>query len=172
MNAFEEGRQKLIPAVLVYVKSVDEQVLMLHRNAKPGDYHLGKWNGLGGKMEPGESPLAAAQRELLEESGLDLPPGCFTPLGSVLFPNFKPQKREDWIVYIWVALLSKRAGDVSLAPCSEGTLSWVPAPELLSLNLWEGDRHFIPYVTQEQPFQGTIWYEGERALKHEISLLT
>ena len=42
---------------------------MLRRERPP---HRGLWNGLGGKIEPGEPPLRAVRREVLEESGLDL----------------------------------------------------------------------------------------------------
>ena len=46
--------------------------LMIYRNKKQNDYHEGKWNGLGGKFEPGESPEECAIREIEEESGLGL----------------------------------------------------------------------------------------------------
>ena len=45
----------MILATLCYVKQ-DGRTLMVHRNKKPDDMHAGKWNGLGGKFEPGESP--------------------------------------------------------------------------------------------------------------------
>lgn len=159
-NPFETGERKAIPAVLVYVRHRDE-VLMVHRNAadRPGDYHAGRWNGLGGKLEPDESPLEAARREVREESGLDLPEDVFTALGSVTFPNFKAHKNEDWNVWVFVA----RASDTHrAAPVRgpEGDLHWVPAAELLGLNLWPGDRHFVPLVLEERPFFATIWYRG------------
>ena len=98
MNAFEAGTRKVIPAVLIYLRRGDS-VLMLHRNARDAsaDFHSGKWNGLGGKCDPDESPLETAKRELQEESGLDLPLESFHSLGVVQFPNFKPKKHEDWI---------------------------------------------------------------------------
>ena len=61
----------------------------------------GKWNGLGGKCEPDESPLEAAIREFKEESGLVLEPGAVKPLGVLQFPNFKPAKHEDWMVFVF-----------------------------------------------------------------------
>ena len=56
-------------ATLCYIKR-DDQTLMLHRIKKANDMHEGKWNGLGGKFEPGETPEACAIREIYEESGL------------------------------------------------------------------------------------------------------
>src|SRR5690606_30225437 len=48
-----------IVATLGYVLSPDgEHCLMVHRNARPGDNHLGKYNGLGGKIEPDEDVMA------------------------------------------------------------------------------------------------------------------
>src|SRR5438105_13761730 len=99
MNAYESGQRKAIPAVLVYPRCGSE-LLMLHRNtARKEDFHAGKWNGLGGKCEPDESPVEAARRELLEESGLEAGLADLKALGVLQFPNFKPQKAEDWIVF-------------------------------------------------------------------------
>ena len=42
-----------ILATLGYVLSPDgKRVLMIHRNTRPDDQHWGKYNGLGGKIEP------------------------------------------------------------------------------------------------------------------------
>ena len=60
-----------IMATLGYVLSPDaKRVLMIHRNARPGDLHLGKYNGLGGKMERQEDVGACMKREILEEAGI------------------------------------------------------------------------------------------------------
>ena len=142
---------------------------MLHRNAadRPGDYHAGKWNGLGGKLEPDESPLEAAVREVREESGLDLPPAAFRALGSVTFPNFKPHKGEDWNVWVFMARVSD-AHRATPVQGPEGSLHWVPAADVLKLNLWAGDRHFVPHVLDEKTFFGTLWYRGQEVERHWI----
>jgi 8-oxo-dGTP pyrophosphatase MutT (NUDIX family) len=59
---------KIIEASLVYLFR-DDKCLMLHRIKKENDLHKGKWNGLGGKSEPCESPEECALREIKEESG-------------------------------------------------------------------------------------------------------
>ena len=52
--------------------------LMLHRTKKEQDENAGKWVGVGGKFEPGESPDACLVREVREETGLALQSWHFT----------------------------------------------------------------------------------------------
>ena len=117
MNPFESGERKLIPAVLVYLR-YEGKVLMLHRDAPDRsaktDHHYGKWNGLGGKLELSESPHEAAVREIQEESGVLLEQKQLSPCGVLQFPNFKPKKSEDWLVYAYCAEITseqKKPGD-------------------------------------------------------------
>jgi len=200
MNPFESGIRKVIPAVLVYGR-LEDRVLMIHRHPylnqsgdldqapnQNGDFHHGKWNGLGGKCELNESPLDAACREFQEESGVVVPPERFRSLGVLQFPNFKPHKQEDWIVFIFTVQLSvsdltPALGSVFLTlsepstsspgvvVSNEGTLHWIAAQDLQSLNLWPGDRHFIPYILRSEPFVGTIWYDHLEVSKHWIQSL-
>ena len=58
-------------ATLCYVRQ-GGRTLMIHRVGRADDIHLGKWNGLGGKFEAGESPEQCVTREVLEESGLQI----------------------------------------------------------------------------------------------------
>ena len=48
----------------------DGKYLMLHRVKKDNDENTGKWIGVGGKFEEGESPEECAAREIYEETGL------------------------------------------------------------------------------------------------------
>ena len=47
-----------------------EEYLMLYRNKKKNDLNAGKWVGVGGKFEEGESPEECLFREVREETGL------------------------------------------------------------------------------------------------------
>src|SRR3954447_18904102 len=76
-------------ATLCYVRDgvgKKGRTLMLHRIKKANDMHAGKWNGLGGKVEGGESPEECALREVWEESGLRM----INPVlrGVITFPQF------------------------------------------------------------------------------------
>ncbi len=169
--------QNVVPAVLVYIFSGDE-VLMLHRNTRPGDYHAGKYNGLGGKLEPRESPHEAAVREVKEEAGLILALDQFQTRGVLHFPEFKPSKAnpkiyEDWTVFVFtVELLSKPV----LAPFAtgllEGTLEWVQREKILSLPLWPGDPLFLKNILEGQNILGTVWYDGNgQVKKHHVEVM-
>lgn len=168
MSAFETGERKAIPAVLIYAFRAG-RVLMLHRNAreKAVDYHSGKWNGLGGKLEADESALEGARREFREESGIELPEIAFRILGILHFPNFKAHKKEDWIVTVFRAEFPREV-ELPETRIGEGELAWIPEEDLLSLPLWPGDRHFLPWVREDRPFYGTLWYEGETVARAEI----
>lgn len=169
-NPFETGSRKVIPAVLVYIQK-ENHFLMIHRNSKrsdpdKGDYHQGKWNGLGGKCEADESPLEAAIREVKEESGLDLSAAQYRALGVIQFPNFKAHKSEDWIVFVFTVKLPEPDAQSHFRTNPEGDLHWIPKKDLESLNLWPGDHYFISYVIENTPFMGTLWYQEGKVVKH------
>ena len=166
-NAFQSGARKVIPAVLIYARR-GTRLLMIHKTTDKDSWHTGKWNGLGGKCELDESPLEAARREFQEEAGVDLPEGAFKPLGVLQFPNFKPQRQEDWMVFVFQAHFP--AGEAQKS-CDEGELHWVEMSKLPGLPLWEGDKEFLPWVAESRPFIGTFWYEGKRLARHWLTPL-
>ena len=148
-------------ATLVYVRDGD-RTLMLHRNARPDDVHFGKWNGLGGKLEPGESPDACMRREVLEESGLTVERAELK--GVLTFPDF--DGRHDW--YAFVYLVTRASGALGADP-PEGSLRWVPTAEVPGLPLWEGDRVFLPWLDRPGVFSAVFRYVAGRLVDHEVS---
>ena len=155
MNA---PRAKTIAATLCYVRS-GGRTLMLHRNKKEGDVHLGKWNGLGGKMDPGESPEDCVVREVREESGLTVFDARLR--GVLTFPAFRDG--EDWLVFAYTA--TRFDGEVG--ECAEGTLEWIEDAKILSLPLWEGDRVFLPWLSQDRFFSAKFTYRDGRLVGHD-----
>lgn len=151
---------------------------MIFRNSKPGDFHQGKWNGLGGKLEADESAIEAAQRELFEESGLDLGLEQFRALGTVHFPNFKAHRCEDWLVTLFsvsldgVVLDHAQKAVVESFPkkMAEGELHWIEEDQVLSLNLWPGDALFLPAFLEGKFQTGAIWYKDGAVVKSWFQL--
>jgi 8-oxo-dGTP diphosphatase len=146
-------------ATLVYVKRPG-QTLMIHRVKKANDMHAGKWNGLGGKFEPGETPEACAIREIYEESGLRIEQPEWR--GLLTFPGFRAG--EDWYAFVFVA----RHFSGTLIDSSEGVLAWIDDDKLLDLPLWEGDRIFIPWLDGNRFFSAKFVYVDGQYVDHDV----
>jgi 8-oxo-dGTP diphosphatase len=150
-----------IIGTLGYVMSPDgTRVLLIHRNARADDAHLGKYNGLGGKMQSDEDVVACMRREIREEAGIECTQ--LTLRGTVSWPGFGPQG-EDWLGFIFRI---DRFEGTPHERNAEGELSWVEVKDLPRLPMWEGDRHFLPLVFDVDPraFHGVMPYEGGRAV--------
>ncbi|CAN5204164.1 8-oxo-dGTP diphosphatase [soil metagenome] len=157
-----------ILATLGYVFSPDRRrVLMVHRTARPEDTHLGKYNGLGGKLEAGEDIVAGMCRELHEEAGIV--PVDIHLAGTVSWPGFGKQG-EDWFGFLFRIL--SYTGTPPAANV-EGTLEWIPVEKVLQLPLWDGDRHFLPMILDlaSPPFHGVMPYANGLPLDWRFSRL-
>jgi 8-oxo-dGTP diphosphatase len=155
-----------IVATLGYVLSPDgRSVLLIHRNARQDDQHLGKYNGLGGKMEPGEDVAACMRREIREEAGIE----CVDMRlrGTLNWPGFG-KNGEDWLGFVFVI---DRYTGTCLESNPEGTLAWVPLDALDTVPMWEGDRHFLPMVfdADPRPFHGVMPYEQGRLVSWSVT---
>ncbi len=168
-----DRHRRLVPyspilATLGYVLSRDRRrVLMVHRIARPGDPHLGKYNGLGGKLERGEAVADGMRRELREEAGLEIL--AMRLRGTLNWPGFG-RAGEDWFGFVFV--IDDWRGDVPAAN-AEGSLEWIEIDRVLDLPLWEGDRHFLPLVfdADPRPFHGVMPYRDGRVLDWHVTRL-
>jgi 8-oxo-dGTP diphosphatase len=157
-----------IVGTLGYVFSPDRRrVLLIHRNRRPDDAHLGKYNGLGGKLHADEDVVACMRREIREEAGLE----CtrLDLAGTISWPGFG-KNGEDWLGFVF------RIFEFSGTPLTEnpeGTLEWVEVERVATLPLWEGDRHFLPLVFDpaHPQFHGVMPYENGRPVSWSFSVL-
>ncbi|MCZ2341651.1 MAG: 8-oxo-dGTP diphosphatase [Bacteroidales bacterium] len=157
-----------ILATLGYVFSPDGgAVLMVHRIARPDDPHYGKFNGLGGKLERDEDIVSGMRREIREEAGIDCT--VLSLCGTVSWPGFGKQG-EDWFGFIF-RITGWQGEPRPTSP--EGPLVWVPREQVMSLQLWDGDRYFLPAVLDDhaRPFHGVMPYENGRPLGWSVSTL-
>lgn len=131
----------------------DGKWLMLHRTKKENDENAGKWIGVGGKFEDGESPDDCVIREVREETALEL-------------DGFKFRGIVTFISDIWEdSLMFLYTSDVfhgEMKECDEGTLKWIAEEDVKSLRLWEGDRIFIDLLLEDHPFFSLkLCYKGD-----------
>ena len=119
-------------------------LLMLHRVKKAADENAGKWVGVGGTFEEGESPEECMLREVREETGLTLRSWRYRAV--VTFVS------DEWGTE-YMHLFTAESGEGEPRPCAEGIFAWKTREEVLtSLPTWEGDRIFLRLVFEDRPF--------------------
>lgn len=126
-------------AVLCVLRS--ERGLLLLRRTK--DPHIGKYIPIGGKIEPFETPLRAAIREVAEETGLHLE----APRMAGIMTETSPTS-FNWINYVFTCDVEP----VDPPTCEEGVLEWVPDSRRPSLPAPTTDRFIYDCVARSQFF--------------------
>lgn len=125
---------------------VSGNTLSLIKKNKP-EWQKGKLNGLGGKIEEGETSQEAMQREFREEAGLDIPASSWKHRITL--------KGKDFCVHFFVAFewhLDKSYSEYMVTSnCSEGEIAYYPfstihaQPDLIPNLRW-----IIPFCLQTQ----------------------
>lgn len=146
----------MIETTLCYLEK-DDMYLMINKNKRKEDLNKGKWLGLGGHFEENETPYQCVIREIKEESGLDI----YEPVlrGKIYFINTDYQE----LMYLFTA--SSFEGE--LVESDEGTLSWIKKDQILSLNIWEGDKVFLELLMKEEYFEIKLFYINDRFVRWE-----
>lgn len=135
------------------------QLLLIHKKRGIG---AGKINGPGGKVDPGESPLAAAIRETQEEIGV-------TPLrpelrGDLRF-HFSDGKNLHCLIF-----LSEDYEGIPVET-AEAIPQWFPVESLPYGEMWGDDREWLPLLLAGKRFRGTVKVHGEESGEHEIAVI-
>ena len=123
----------------------DDKYLMMHRISKKNDINKDKWIGVGGHFEDNESPEECIQREILEETGYDIPLDALEYRAIITFISDKGD-------YELMSLFTAKAPDWEPRECSEGRLEWVEKDKVFDLNLWEGDKIFFKLLKESRDF--------------------
>ena len=133
-------RYTVIPRVLVFLTR-DDEVLLL-RGAPDKKLWAGKYNGLGGHIEPGETPYQAAVREVYEEAGLAVEA---LALRAVIHVTLAAAPGVLFFVFTGTV----PSGE--LRPSTEGAPVWVARPEISTLPLVEDLPELLPRVLEPGP---------------------
>ncbi len=135
----------------------DGQLLLIRKKRGIG---AGKINGPGGKVDPGEAPLAAAIREVQEEVGV-------TPLDPVLHGELHFHFADGLNLHCMIYLADRFSGEPH--ETDEAVPLWFPVDALPYEEMWADDRHWLPMLLARQHFTGTVEVDGEKVTKHSFS---
>lgn len=150
----------MLNSTLCYLERGDEY-LMLHRVKKKDDLNRGKWIGVGGKCEEGESPEDCVLRETLEETGLTLMDYRYRGLVTFVSDQAPTEYMHLFTAAAWT-------GDP--VSCGEGELAWIKKAELRALPMWEGDRLFLDLLEEGGPFFSLkLQYRGEKLVSARLN---
>lgn len=146
------------PAVLLFVIK-DEKVLLIHKKRGLG---AGKINAPGGRIDPGETSLQAAIREVEEEV-------VVTPIGVEYCGELAFQFVDGLSLHVEVF----RADDCIGEPqeTNEALPLWAPIDEIPFDKMWADDREWIPLMLARKKFKGKFLFDGDKMLGQEIELL-
>jgi 8-oxo-dGTP diphosphatase len=146
------------PATLVFVVEQD-QILLIRKKRGLG---LGKVNGPGGKLDPGEDAVTCARRECEEELGIRV--GELDCMGEHKF-----QFVDGYSIHCWVFRTFSYEGEA--IETDEAVPLWTALDEIPYDEMWEDDRLWLPLLIQGQRFSARWVFDDDRMLDHEICLV-
>lgn len=136
-------RKVVVAAVLVDSLAAPKMLLAGRRSAP--EELVGQWEFPGGKLEPGEDPVAGLRRELREELGIEVTVG--EALCGPRDGGWDITDRHR--MYLWFAQLS--AG-VPQPLADHDELRWLSPPDFLSVPWLTGDLPIVDALIRDPRF--------------------
>ncbi|MFA6995462.1 MAG: 8-oxo-dGTP diphosphatase [Patescibacteria group bacterium] len=118
---------------------------------KKRGFGVGKWNGLGGKVEANETIEEAARREVQEEAGIEV--GNLNQLGILDF-EFSGDP-EDWQVHIF------KSDNFTGEPTESEEMKpqWFNIGDIPYNEMWPDDKYWLPLFLNGKKFKGKFIFD-------------
>jgi 8-oxo-dGTP diphosphatase len=130
------------------------QVLLIHKKRGLG---AGKINAPGGRIEPGETPLEAAVREVREEL-------CVEAVHVRRCGELSFQFVDGLGLHCTVFRAEDCIGEATETP--EAIPLWVPVNQIPYEKMWRDDPLWVPLMLARVPFRGRFLFDGDAMLDH------
>lgn len=135
------------------------EVLLIKKKRGLGQ---GKVNGPGGRIDPGETPLQCAIREVQEEL-------CVTPTDL----SFSGRLDFQFVDGLALRCHVFRADGCDGTACEtdEAVPMWTPVEQIPFERMWQDDRLWIPLMLDRTLFEGRFLFDDDAMLGYEIDQL-
>jgi 8-oxo-dGTP diphosphatase len=135
------------------------EILLMHKKRGLG---AGKVNGPGGRIEPGETPLACAIRETREEL-------CVSPVGVRQQGELRFQFVDGLSIHGTVFRAEGCAGEPR--ETDEARPFWSPVDGIPYARMWADDALWLPHLLARREFRGRFLLDGDQLLDHAVELV-
>jgi len=148
-------------ATLCLLLKNDEILLAMKKRG----FGVGKWNGVGGKVEEGESIKSAAIRELSEEIGVVAAEDNLEEVGDI---KFYFTDKPEWAQHMHVFVV--RNWEEEPTESEEMRPQWYKLREIPYDSMWADDKHWLPLVLAGKKVEGEFYFneDGSEFDKFEV----
>lgn len=139
----------------------DNQILLAMKKRGFGE---GKWNGVGGKADPGESAQAAAIRECSEEIGV-------RPINPRMVGSIKFYEKTDpsFGHHAHIFLAEKWEGKP--LETEEMRPQWFAIQAIPYNDMWVDDPHWLPLMLDGKLFEASFTLDGDELVSHDVKIV-
>ncbi|WP_422449376.1 MULTISPECIES: 8-oxo-dGTP diphosphatase [unclassified Endozoicomonas] len=145
------------PATLTFVIK-DGQILLIRKKRGLG---AGKINGPGGRLEPGESLLECAIREVQEEL-------CITPVNPEFCGESCFQFTDGYSMHVHTYVARDFTG--SPTETDEAIPLWFSLDQIPYEEMWADDIIWLPEMLKGNRFKGRYLFDGDRMLDYHLDI--
>jgi len=152
----DKNNKKLLTLCLIH------QAPKILLGMKKRGFGAGRWNGFGGKLDPGETLEDAAKREFREEAGIGV-----KDLEKVGILEFEFQGNPE-ILEVHIFRVSGFSGEPTES--EEMKPQWFHIDEIPFDKMWPDDKYWLPLFLEKKKFRGKFLFgEADSVLNWELT---
>ena len=149
--------------LLFLYKPKEKKILLA---MKKRDFGKNKWNGVGGKLNAGETIKEALVREAQEEIAVVVNSNDMVQVATI---DFYFQNNFEWNQQVHVFFTEKWEGEPT--ETEEMNPKWYSVDSLPYENMWIDDRHWLPIVLEGKKLNASFTFnkEGDKILEKKVN---
>lgn len=152
-----------IRRTLLFLRSGDQILLAMKKRG----FGAGKWNGAGGKLEPGETIEQALVRETVEEIGVT--PTSWTAVGQLDFVQ-DADTPDPWHMFVYAYITDSWEGEP--AESEEMMPKWFHIENIPYADMWDDDEFWLPHVLDGKKVTGKFTFDiHDKLLTHDVRIV-